>query len=138
MLGRSGAQEREIGVGVFSDQAGAEIETVGGREPDVAAALDDVAVGEHKPVGRDDHARADAALAPGTAADLAKARAARSSAADTQADALAPILARIDPSGAESLRTVATQLATEGVPTPSGRGEWTAKAVSRLRERLAG
>jgi DNA invertase Pin-like site-specific DNA recombinase len=73
---------------------------------------------------------------PGTAADLTKARAARSSKADAQADALAHILARIDPTGAESLRTVAAQLAAEGVPTPSGRGEWTAKAVSRLRERL--
>jgi DNA invertase Pin-like site-specific DNA recombinase len=72
----------------------------------------------------------------GTAADLTKARAARSSAAATQADALAPILARIDPAGAGSLRTVAALLAAEGVPTPSGRGEWTAKAVSRLRERL--
>ena len=73
----------------------------------------------------------------GTAADLTKARAARSLAADAQADALAPILARIDPTGASSLRTVAAHLAAEGVPTPSGRGEWTAKAVSRLRERLA-
>jgi DNA invertase Pin-like site-specific DNA recombinase len=74
----------------------------------------------------------------GTAADLTKARAARSSAADAQADALAPILARIDPAGASSLRAVAALLAAEGVPTPSGRGEWTAKAVSRLRERLEG
>lgn len=72
----------------------------------------------------------------GTAADLAKARAARSLAADAQADALAPILARIDPTGAVSLRTVAAQLGAEGVPTPSGRGVWTAKTVSRLRERL--
>jgi DNA invertase Pin-like site-specific DNA recombinase len=72
----------------------------------------------------------------GTSADLAKARAARSATADSQADALAPILARIDPTGASSLRVVAAQLAAEGVPTPSGRGEWTAKAVSRLRDRL--
>src|SRR5260370_15829309 len=72
----------------------------------------------------------------GTAADLTRARAARSLTADAQADALAPILARIDPTGASSLRAVATLLAAEGVPTPSGRGEWTAKAVSRLRERL--
>src|SRR5712664_4505406 len=40
----------------------------------------------------------------GTAADLAKARVARSLAADAQADALAPILARIDPTGGSSLR----------------------------------
>src|SRR5260370_25070699 len=69
----------------------------------------------------------------GTAADLTKARAARSSAADAQSDALAPILARIDPAGARSLRTDAAALAAGGVPTPSRRGEWTAKAVSRLR-----
>lgn len=72
----------------------------------------------------------------GTAADLTKARAARSLAARAQADALAPILARIDPTGAGPLRTVAAQLTAEGVPTPSGHGEWTATAVSRLRDRL--
>lgn len=72
----------------------------------------------------------------GTTEDLVKARAARSSAARSQADALAPILARIDPTGDSSLRTVAALLAAEGVPTPSGQGAWTATAVSRLRERL--
>jgi DNA invertase Pin-like site-specific DNA recombinase len=72
----------------------------------------------------------------GTIEDLVKARAARSSAARSQADALAPILARIDPAGDSSLRTVAALLAAEGVPTPSGQGAWTATAVSRLRERL--
>lgn len=72
----------------------------------------------------------------GTVEDLAKARAARSSAARAQADALAPILARIDPTGAGSLRSVAAQLTAEGVPTPSGHGEWTATAVARLRSRL--
>src|SRR5882757_5993440 len=51
----------------------------------------------------------------GTAADLTKARAARSTAADAQADALAPILARIDPTGGSALRTVAALLAAEGV-----------------------
>ena len=47
-----------------------------------------------------------------------------------------PVDPPIDPTGAASLRTVAAQLTAEGVPTPSGRGEWTAKAVSRLRDRL--
>jgi hypothetical protein len=74
----------------------------------------------------------------GTPADLAKARAARSSTATAQAEALAPILARIDPTGLSSLRFVAAQLTAEGVPTASGRGEWTATAVSRLRNRLRG
>lgn len=72
----------------------------------------------------------------GTASDLQKARAARSITANAQAGALAPILARIDPTGDSSLRTVAAFLAAEGVPTPSGQGVWTATAVSRLRERL--
>lgn len=72
----------------------------------------------------------------GTAADTALARAARSKKADTQADALAPILSRIDPAGSASLRTVAASLNAEGIPTPRGQGIWTATAVSRLRERL--
>ncbi|MBX9847486.1 MAG: recombinase family protein [Xanthobacteraceae bacterium] len=72
----------------------------------------------------------------GTEADTALARAARSRKADAQAEALAPILARIDPTGAASLRAVAKELNTEGVPTPRGQGDWTAAAVARLRQRL--
>lgn len=73
----------------------------------------------------------------GTAADTAKARAARGRNADAQAEALAPVLARIDPTGTASLRAVAASLEAEGVPTPSGRGAWTPTAVARLRARLA-
>ncbi|MCJ2064402.1 recombinase family protein [Methylobacterium sp. J-088] len=73
----------------------------------------------------------------GTAEDTAKARAARGRNADAQAEALAPILSRIDPNGTASLRTVAAALAAENVPTPSGRGTWTPTAVARLRARLA-
>ncbi len=73
----------------------------------------------------------------GTAADAARARAARSHKANSRAEALAPILARIDPTGTASLRSVAGLLNAEGVPTPRGQGEWTAIAVSRLRQRLA-
>lgn len=73
----------------------------------------------------------------GTAADTALARASRSKKANAQAEALAPILSRIDPTGAASLRSVAALLNAEGVPTSRGQGEWTATAVSRLRERLA-
>ncbi|GJE40453.1 recombinase family protein [Methylobacterium persicinum] len=72
----------------------------------------------------------------GTADDAAKARAARGRNADAQAEALAPILARLDPTGAGSLRAVAAALIAEGVPTPSGRGTWTPTAVARLRARL--
>ena len=73
----------------------------------------------------------------GTAEDAAKARAARGRNADAQAEALAPILVRIDPNGTASLRTVAAALNAENIPTPSGRGTWTPTAVARLRARLA-
>jgi DNA invertase Pin-like site-specific DNA recombinase len=73
----------------------------------------------------------------GTPTDTAQARAARTRKADTQAEALAPILMRIDPAGTASLRAVAKELNTEGVPTPRGQGEWTAASVSRLRQRLS-
>lgn len=73
----------------------------------------------------------------GTAADTAKARAARSLKAAEHARSLAPIVDRLDPGGAGSLRGVAYLLNGEGVPTPSGEGLWTAAAVSRLRARLA-
>lgn len=73
----------------------------------------------------------------GTAEDTAKARAARSLQADEHAAALAPILKRIDPAGSASLRMIATALTAEHIPTPSGRGAWTAAAVARLRARTA-
>ncbi|MCJ2144411.1 MULTISPECIES: recombinase family protein [unclassified Methylobacterium] len=72
----------------------------------------------------------------GTAADTAKARAVRGRNANAQAEALAPILIRLDPTGAASLRAVAVLLECEGVPTPSGSGKWTPTAVRRLRSRL--
>jgi DNA invertase Pin-like site-specific DNA recombinase len=73
----------------------------------------------------------------GTAENIARARAARAAKADEQAEALAPILKRLDPDGVAPLRTVADALNAEDVPTPSGSGRWTAIAVSRLRQRLA-
>lgn len=73
----------------------------------------------------------------GTAATTAIARAARTEAADGHAGALAPILRRIDLTGSASLRTVAATLNAEGVPTPTGRGVWTAAGVTRLRARIA-
>ncbi|GJD46805.1 hypothetical protein AFCDBAGC_4689 [Methylobacterium cerastii] len=72
----------------------------------------------------------------GTAADTARAREARAGNADSHAEALSPIIARIDPAGTASLRTVAAALEAEGIPTPSGRGTWTPTAVARLRARL--
>lgn len=71
-----------------------------------------------------------------SAEDAANARAAKSRKADERAANLAPILARLDPDGSASLRSLARRLNEESVPTPSGNGEWTAAAVARLRERL--
>jgi DNA invertase Pin-like site-specific DNA recombinase len=73
---------------------------------------------------------------PTTAADAARARAARTAKANEQARSIAPIIDRMDPEGSASLRTVARQLNDEGVPTPGGNGVWTAAAVSRVRRRL--
>lgn len=72
----------------------------------------------------------------GTAQTAAAARAGRTRKALARARALAPIFARIDPDGTASLQSVARQLNDEAVPTPSGKGLWTAVAVSRLRQRL--
>jgi DNA invertase Pin-like site-specific DNA recombinase len=73
----------------------------------------------------------------GTVDDCAEARSALMRQADDRARALAPILARIDPTGTMPLRAVARALRSEEIPTPSGRGAWTAVAVGRLRDRLA-
>jgi DNA invertase Pin-like site-specific DNA recombinase len=72
----------------------------------------------------------------GTAEDTAKARVARSAAANAHAAALAPIIARLDPGGTASLRALAAVLEAEGVPTPSGRGAWTPAGVARLKARI--
>ena len=62
----------------------------------------------------------------GTAADTAKARAARTLKATEQARSIEPIIDRLDPAHTASLRNIARALSTEGVPTPSGSGTWTA------------
>ena len=73
----------------------------------------------------------------GTATETAIATAALCRQADRRALALAPVLARIDPDDRLSLRVIAAALEAEEVPTPGGRGRWTASAVDRLRRRLA-
>lgn len=73
----------------------------------------------------------------GTVEDAARARAVHKRSADARAEALAPILARLDPDGMVSLNALARSLAAENVPTPSGRGVWTPTAVARLRARLS-
>src|SRR5215213_4540584 len=73
----------------------------------------------------------------GTEIDCALARAERSRMADEHARALAPLLDRLDPKGILSLHALAAALQADDVPTPSGRGRWTAGAVARLKRRLA-
>lgn len=73
----------------------------------------------------------------GTAREIGIANAARNDKADAYARDLAPILARLDPEGRLSLRQLVAALEGEGIGTPTGRGQWTATAVRRLRARLA-
>lgn len=73
----------------------------------------------------------------GTASDAAKARAARSAKATVKAGNLRFLVERIDPTHSLSLRQLADRLNGEGIPTPSGRGCWSAQSVSRLRHQLA-
>jgi DNA invertase Pin-like site-specific DNA recombinase len=73
----------------------------------------------------------------GTAGDLVKAREARTTAAEAHASSLRPIIARVDPAGAMSLRTLAEALTAEGIPTPAGASTWTAAQVARVKNRLA-
>lgn len=72
----------------------------------------------------------------GTPEDCMRARAEKTRRADEQARALTPILARLDWERSESLRRVAAALNAEGVPTPGGRGRWTAATVARVRRRI--
>ena len=73
----------------------------------------------------------------GTVEDTARARETLKRNADARAEALMPILMRLDPDSTASLHALARALAAETVPTPSGRGAWTPTAVARLRARLA-
>lgn len=71
----------------------------------------------------------------GTAEDTAKARAARSEAAAQRAIDISQVITTIDPDKQMSLRDLARALSADGVPTPRGRGPWTATAVARVRQR---
>ncbi len=73
----------------------------------------------------------------GTAEDTAKARAARSAKAIEHAKVIGPLIDRIDPAGSASLRSIASRLTDEGVPTSRGSEQWTAAAVARVRLHLA-
>lgn len=71
----------------------------------------------------------------GNARDTALARSARKLSADGRAWDINQVIKALDPAGSMSLRTVARALSARGIPTPRGRGEWTAAAVQRVKER---
>lgn len=81
--------------------------------------------------------RSDGTPVIGTKATAAAARAGRVRRAVQRATDLAPLIRRLDPDGDLSLRELAGLLNDEGVPTATGKGEWTAAGVARLRQRLA-
>jgi len=73
----------------------------------------------------------------GTAEDCANARRVRSSKAVDDALALAPIIARLDPTGSLSLRALAAKLTAERLPTPANGKVWTATTVARVKAKMA-
>jgi len=64
------------------------------------------------------------------------ARAVRTARADARAADLAPIMADLQVAGATTLQAIATELNRRGIPTTTGRGEWSGKQVRRVLERL--
>ena len=72
----------------------------------------------------------------GTAADCAKAREARTKQAASRAADLAPLIKDIQVKGTKSLRSIAQELNTRGVPAPRG-GTWFAPQVASVLARLA-
>lgn len=71
------------------------------------------------------------------AASAAKGRAARQTIARSRADDLAPIIAEIRAGGATSLGNIAKELTDRGIPTASGRANWTPMQVSRTMAQIA-
>lgn len=63
--------------------------------------------------------------------------ASRSLRADHAAFRLLPVMDEIRAGGAVSLREVAAALTERGIPTPAGKGDWTAMTVRRITERAS-
>jgi DNA invertase Pin-like site-specific DNA recombinase len=75
-------------------------------------------------------------LRAGTPDTARAAAAAKSARARARARDLAPVLAEIRAAGVTTLAAVAKALMARGIPTPSGRGAWSAATVMRI-ERAA-
>ncbi|MDO9489174.1 MAG: recombinase family protein [Sphingomonadaceae bacterium] len=56
--------------------------------------------------------------------------------AASRAADIAPVIKELQAGGAESLRAIARGLNAAGIPTPRGRGEWSAVQVQRVLGRL--
>ena len=63
---------------------------------------------------------------------------ANAQAADARAADVAPVIAELQASGAESLRAIAAGLNARGIPTARGHGQWSAVQVARVIGRQAG
>jgi hypothetical protein len=59
-------------------------------------------------------------------------------AAKQRASDVAPVIAELQASGAESLRAIAAGLNARGIPTARGNGQWSAVQVARVIERRPG
>ena len=62
---------------------------------------------------------------------------AQSDRADARAASLAPILTKLRAGGVTSSGALAAALTARNIPTPSGRGSWSATQVRRLVKRIA-
>jgi DNA invertase Pin-like site-specific DNA recombinase len=62
---------------------------------------------------------------------------ARMARADAKAADYAPVIAELQAAGTTSLRGIAAELNSRGIPTATGTGSWQAAQVSRLLARLA-
>ena len=73
----------------------------------------------------------------GSVTDLEKAREARTAKANNKAKDYQLLFDRLNPDGSVSLKAMAQKLNEEGVPTPSGKGQWQHGQVARVYKRLA-
>ena len=69
----------------------------------------------------------------GTPEDAQRAREALTERSRVRATDKLPMLKRVDPDGSMSLRAIAEALNANGIPTVSGKGQWSANSVRRLK-----
>jgi hypothetical protein len=62
----------------------------------------------------------------------------RKARADAHAAGLGPIVAKLKVAGVTSLAGIARAFNERGIPTPTGRGQWSALQIRRVLARLKG